>query len=72
MKIYSYIENVEKNSTDNVISVSKPGKIVYVFACPVGVAHTYIAAKKLEIGSKRQGYSIQVETHRVLLVLIIL
>ncbi|BCR21836.1 fructose-specific PTS transporter subunit EIIC [Borrelia sp. HM] len=62
-EIYSYIKNVESNSTYNVAgNFFNSGRIVSVCACPVGVAHTYIAAKKLEIEAKRQGYSIKIET----------
>jgi fructose-specific phosphotransferase system IIB component len=37
-------------------------KIVAVTACPTGVAHTYMAAEKLEQTAKKFGYSIKVET----------
>lgn len=36
--------------------------IVSVCACTVGIAHTYIAAEKLEQAAKKQGHSIQIET----------
>ncbi|AAX16916.1 fructose-specific PTS transporter subunit EIIC [Borrelia hermsii] len=61
-EIYSYIENVDKTFTDDTSNASKLEKVVAVCACPVGVAHTYIAAKKLEVEVKRQGYNIKVET----------
>ncbi|UPA17897.1 fructose-specific PTS transporter subunit EIIC [Borrelia puertoricensis] len=61
-EIYSYIENVERSSIADTASVSKSEKIVAVCACPVGIAHTYIAAKKLEVEAKRQGYFLKVET----------
>lgn len=38
-------------------------KILAVTACPVGVAHTYIAQEKLETSAKKLGYDIKVETH---------
>lgn len=38
------------------------GKIVGVCACPVGVAHTYMAADKFTQVAKKMGYSIKVET----------
>ncbi|WP_210137680.1 PTS fructose transporter subunit IIB [Staphylococcus sp. GDH8C109P] len=36
--------------------------IVSVCACTVGIAHTYIAAEKLEQAAKKKGHSIQIET----------
>lgn len=36
-------------------------KIVAITACPTGVAHTYMAAEKLEINAKKMGYDIHVE-----------
>lgn len=38
-------------------------KILALTACPVGIAHTYIAQDKLEEGAKHLGYNIKVETH---------
>lgn len=37
-------------------------KIVGVTKCPVGVAHTYMAAEKLEIEAKKLGYQVKIET----------
>ena len=37
-------------------------KIVGVTKCPVGVAHTYMAAEKLEIEAKKLGYQMKIET----------
>lgn len=37
-------------------------KIVSVCACTVGIAHTYIAAEKLEQAAKKHGHTIQIET----------
>ncbi len=36
-------------------------KIVAITACPTGVAHTYMAAEKLEINAKKVGHEIHVE-----------
>jgi fructose-specific phosphotransferase system IIB component len=36
--------------------------IVAVTACPTGVAHTYMAAERLEKTAKRLGHTIKVET----------
>ena len=37
-------------------------KIVAVTACPTGIAHTYMAAEKLEKTAKKLGHTIKVET----------
>lgn len=37
-------------------------KIVAVTACPTGIAHTYMAAEKLESVAKELGHQIKVET----------
>ncbi len=36
-------------------------KIVAITACPTGVAHTYMAAEKLEVNAKKLGHEIKVE-----------
>lgn len=36
-------------------------RIVNVRACTVGIAHTYIAAEKLEQAAKKHGHTIQIE-----------
>jgi fructose-specific phosphotransferase system IIB component len=36
--------------------------IVAVTACPTGIAHTYMAAERLEKAARRLGHSIKVET----------
>jgi len=37
-------------------------KIVAVTACPTGIAHTYMAAEKLERAAKKLGWAVKVET----------
>ena len=37
-------------------------KIIAVTSCPVGAAHTYMAAAALEKGAKKEGHEIKVET----------
>ncbi|HYG76529.1 MAG TPA: PTS fructose transporter subunit IIB [Planctomycetota bacterium] len=37
-------------------------KLVAVTACPTGIAHTYMAAEKLEQTAKKLGHEIKVET----------
>ena len=41
-------------------------KIVAVTACPTGIAHTYMAAEKLEQTAKKLGHTIKVETQGAL------
>ncbi|UUX32723.1 fructose-specific PTS transporter subunit EIIC [Fundicoccus culcitae] len=38
-------------------------KVIAITACPVGVAHTYMAAENLERKGKEMGIDIKVETH---------
>lgn len=53
-----------KDTSEEVKITSKNSKnIIAITACPVGVAHTYIAQDKLEIAGKKLGYNIKVETH---------
>lgn len=40
----------------------KKGTIVGVCACPVGIAHTYMAADAIEAAAKKLGYACKVET----------
>jgi fructose-specific phosphotransferase system IIB component len=37
-------------------------RIVAVTACPTGIAHTYMAAERLEKAAEKLGHSIRVET----------
>ncbi len=41
-------------------------KIVAVTACPTGIAHTYMAASRLEKVAKEMGHEIKVETQGAL------
>ncbi|VAO49376.1 PTS system fructose-specific transporter subunit IIA [Klebsiella pneumoniae] len=36
--------------------------IVGVTACTVGIAHTYIAQKKIETAAKKAGHNVKIET----------
>lgn len=38
-------------------------KIVATTSCPVGIAHTYMAAENLEKAGKELGVEVKVETH---------
>lgn len=44
-------------------SHNKKHHILAITACPVGVAHTYIAADKLRQGANNLDYNLKVETH---------
>lgn len=62
------IEEKELHSDDKfhataATSVSSAHKILAVTACPTGIAHTYMAAEKLEQVASERGYSIKVETN---------
>lgn len=37
-------------------------RFVAVTACPTGIAHTYMAAEKLELAARKLGHTIKVET----------
>ena len=37
-------------------------KMVALCACPMGLAHTFMAAKAIEVGGKNRGYEYKVET----------
>ncbi|MGL4394163.1 MAG: PTS fructose transporter subunit IIABC [Brevinema sp.] len=50
-----------KKSTQN--ASSELPEILAVTACPVGVAHTYVAAEKLRKAAEKLGVSIKVETN---------
>ncbi len=43
-----------KNSKTNILAIT---------ACPVGIAHTYLAAEKIEQAAAKKGYGCKVETH---------
>lgn len=36
--------------------------IVGISACTVGIAHTYIAKKKIEVAAKKAGHNVKIET----------
>ncbi len=53
---------VKKEKTQSKKTSKTKGNIIAITACPTGVAHTYMAADKLEAKAKELGYSIKVET----------
>lgn len=48
---------------DKVLKNSDKKLILGITSCPVGIAHTYLAAEKLEQEAKKMGYDVKVETH---------
>ncbi|WP_245576676.1 PTS fructose transporter subunit IIABC [[Mycoplasma] imitans] len=61
--IVSYL-NSAKNQDNNIQTNNNSDKLILALtACPVGVAHTYLAAEKLSETAKKMGYQIKVETH---------
>lgn len=57
-----FINILSNNSKHLSQTASSSYDIVAVTACPVGVAHTYIAAKKLQVEAENMGITIKVET----------
>ncbi len=55
-------KETENKSSSNSVKDSK-GTVLCITACPVGVAHTYLAAEKLQDAITKQGYTCFVETH---------
>ena len=53
---------VKKEANQSKKTSKTKGNIIAITACPTGVAHTYMAADKLEAKAKELGYSIKVET----------
>lgn len=59
-------ENIEKKENEKCEESNKTvkkGFVVAVTACPVGIAHTYMAASSLENKAKELGVEIKVETN---------
>ena len=62
-QIIEEAEKGSKNENDTVVEQSNSEHyIVAVTGCPMGIAHTYMAAEALEKKAKELGYSIKVET----------
>lgn len=58
VKLQSDEEQVKSSSS------SYSGKLILgITACPVGIAHTYLAAEKLKEAAERKGFKCKVETH---------
>lgn len=55
--------NKQEQKQNDVIGNKGSKNILAITACPVGIAHTYLAAEKIEQAAKSQGYNIKVETH---------
>ncbi|MCR8612874.1 MAG: fructose-specific PTS transporter subunit EIIC [Mycoplasma sp.] len=56
------VEEKNEISKPAIVKSANSKKVVAVTACPTGIAHTYMAAEKLEEGAKKLGYQIKVET----------
>lgn len=52
-----------ENNTYDEVSVTNNKFLIGVTGCPVGVAHTYLAANSLTKAANEMGYSIKVETN---------
>lgn len=61
MKVLTDAEQEEKGGQGNM-DVAKKKFILGVTGCPTGIAHTYMAAEKLEQTAKAMGCEIKVET----------
>ena len=59
-----YPEEVVESSLENANNTNNSAySILAVTACPTGIAHTYMAAQKLEDTAKEMGINIKVETN---------
>lgn len=59
---YESLDTVVSTRTAPIILADKPLRtIVAVTACPAGIAHTYMAAKALELAGEKMGYTVYVE-----------
>lgn len=56
-------KEVEVDTPDETEEPKSSSKILAVTACPTGIAHTYMAAEKLNETAKEMGISIKVETN---------
>lgn len=56
-------EKLESNDKQAIENKSNIRNIIAITACPVGVAHTYLAAEKLNTTAKENNWNIKVETH---------
>src|ERR1700759_3870365 len=66
MKTANCFGNSVSKSAERSAVATKNMRIIAVTACPTGIAHTYMAAEKLEKTAKRLGHSIKVETQGAL------
>lgn len=57
------LQSEEKSQTVVATTTKTKHKILAVTACPTGIAHTYMAAEKLEQIATERGYVIKVETN---------
>ncbi|MGL4687087.1 MAG: fructose-specific PTS transporter subunit EIIC, partial [Fusobacteriaceae bacterium] len=62
-ELLEVIYNVEKKEENEVKVHENMKYIIGVTACPVGIAHTYMAASSLEKKGEQLGYEIKIETN---------
>ena len=63
LEVFDQFISNNNNKIKAVENTSNHYDIVAITACPVGIAHTYIAAEKLQSTAKSMGYSIKVQTN---------
>lgn len=61
-EVISIIEKYEENKVEEMSNISEK-YILAVTACPTGIAHTFMAAEKLQQAAKAAGATIKVETN---------
>ncbi|WOO87126.1 fructose-specific PTS transporter subunit EIIC [Mollicutes bacterium LVI A0039] len=61
-QVVEMINNIDVQLTSTVTNVDKVGSFVAITSCPMGVAHTYMAAESLEQTAASLGYQVKVET----------
>lgn len=61
--INQYFTEEQKQEEKSANTNSSTRNILAITACPVGVAHTYLAAEKLIAAAKENNWNIKVETH---------
>lgn len=64
-EIYNIFENQlnKVNAKPKILSENESYRILAITACPVGIAHTYLAAESIENASKKLNIPVKVSTH---------
>jgi PTS system fructose-specific IIC component len=63
LEVFDKFTSNNNNKVQAVENTSNHYDLVAITACPVGIAHTYIAAEKLQSTAQSMGYSIKVQTN---------